>query len=955
VSEPPGDRVQNLFNQVVVLPAEQRAAFLEAACAGDPALRAEVESLLACDLGFPEGAGDDGLLKSPIVRAPRPATPEATYAGDAALRQRIEALLRSYTGASGFPAVPVAERLAAAERASANAATDLSFLAPPSGPGALGRLDHYEVLEVIGKGAMGVVLRARDTKLERAVAIKVLAAPLAASGTDRQRFAREARATAAIRDEHVVAIHAVRDDAPVPYLVMEFIDGCNLDALLRRGVPLEVKEVLRIGMQVASGLAAAHRRGLIHRDVKPGNILLESGEQRVKLTDFGLARAADDASLTQPGIVAGTPLYMAPEQATGEAIDARADLFSLGSVLYELCTGRPAFQAPSTLAIMRRVCDESPPPIREINPEIPEPLCRLIERLHAKKSADRPASAKAVADELRQLLAERTAAGNRATIAVEAFSLETLKNSDVLLNYAAIDDCPLAAGKPGWVSELHRKLAVRMEQLSGEKVHVTRLAENAIAPEMESELLQHLPHAKVMISVLSPPFIKCDLCRRAVERFWQGALETGGRYINEKPRLLKALKTAVAVEQMPRALVDIFSPLFGFEFFELDADTGRVREFDEAFGPVLKQRFVERVYDLAYDGCQVLGLLKQVRGQPGLGGQRPLGRGLETTPQQGTTPQRGAAPNGSLHWVYLGTTTSDVADERDRIKRELLERGHVVLPDAPLPTLARDVETVVANCLAKCTLAIHLLGKRYGVTPEDSSESIPAMQVRLTAERARGSALQRLIWMPGGGVPDDARQRAFVLRVQEDPVLQQRAEILEGNLNLLKKELIRRLAPPEEKPKAIAAAGGGRETTPQQGGTPKLYLICDPKDEGAVEALEDYLFAQGLEVLLPGFDGDDAVAAALHDENLLTCNAVLVYYGRAPRAWVDINLRELLKAAGYGRAAPIAVQAVYIAPPDDRRKDRFHSHQAAVIRQPGEFAPSAELDRFVSRIKEVCT
>src|SRR5262249_28556818 len=247
-----------------------------------------------------------------------------------------------------------------------------------------------------------------------------------------------------------------------------------------------------------------------------------------------------------------------------------------------------------------------------------------------------------------------------------------------------------------------------------------------------------------------------------------------------------------------------------------------------------------------------------------------------------------------------------------------------------LPTLARDVERTMAHCLAKCTLAIHLLGKHYGVTPEDSSESIPAMQLRLTAERARGSALARLIWMPGADVPDDARQRAFVLRVQEDPLLHQRAEILEGNLNLLKKELIRRLVPPEEKPKATAPAQSSR-------GTPKLYLICDPKDEETVEALEDYLFAQGLEILLPAFDGDDADAAALHHDNLLTCNAALVYYGRAPRAWVDIKLRELLKAAGYGRAAPITVQAVYIAPPDDRRKDRFHSHQAAPIRHPRQF------------------
>jgi serine/threonine protein kinase len=880
MSEPSLEVVQALFQQAIDLEPERRGAFLDERCAGDADLRAAVAELLHFDAKA-QSAPD--FLHSPV----------------------------------------------------ADVGADLSFLAPPSEPGSLGRLDHYEVLEVVGKGGMGVVLRARDAKLRRVVALKVLAAPLAASGTARQRFLREARAAAAVRDDHVVAIHAVCDDAPVPYLVMEFIDGCNLEALIRRGGPLEVKEILRIGIQVASGLAAAHQHGLIHRDIKPANVLLESGVQRVKLTDFGLARAADDVRLTQPGLVAGTPLYMAPEQATGEPIDARADLFSLGSVLYELCTGQAAFEAATSVAVIRRVCDEMPRPIRAVNPDIPEPLCRLIERLHAKTPVDRPAQALEVADNLRQLLAEQTVGSGLETTpqpgttprqgtgsAAETCSLEKLKNSDVLLSYAAIDDYPLAAGKPGWVSQLHRRLEVRMEQLSGEKVHVTRLPENAIAPEMEGELLQHLPNAKVMISVLSPPFLKSDLCRREVERFWHGAEETGGRYVNDKARLLKALKTAVAGEQMPRELIDILSPLFGFEFFELDADTGRVREFDETFGPVLKQRFFERVYDLAYDGCQVLRLLKQVRGQP----------------------VSSAVPNPHRHWVYLATTTSDLADERDRIRRELVERGHVVLPDAPLPTLARDVETVVAHCLTKCTIAIHLLGKRYGVTPEDSSESIPAMQVRLTADRAIESELERLIWMPAGVEPDDARQRAFVHRVQEDPVLHRRAEIIEGNLNRLKKDLIRRLAPPEEKPKA---------TAPAPRGAPKLYLICDPKDEEAVEALEDHLFAQGLEVLLPAFDGDDTVAEALHQKNLLSCNAALVYYGRVPRAWVDINLRDLLKAAGYGRAAPIAVQAVYIAPPNDRRKDRFHSHQAAVIRQPGAFEPDAELDRFVSRIKEV--
>src|ERR1043165_5569060 len=260
--------------------------------------------------------------------------------------------------------------------------------------------------------------------------------------------------------------------------------------------------------------------------------------------------------------------------------------------------------------------------------------------------------------------------------------------------------------------------------------------------------------------------------------------------------------------------------------------------------------------------------------------------------------------------------------------------------------LARDVEAIVGQCLEKCTIAIHLLGRRYGVTPEDSSESIPALQLRLTAEQTQRPGLQRLIWLAGAGEIADERQRAFVQRVQEDPALHHRAEIIEGNLNLLKKDLIRRLSPPEEKPKAVAPAKAA-------GGAPKLYLICGAGGEPQVEALEDYLFDQGLEVSLPAFDGADTDAAALHQDNLNTCDAVLVYYGTAPKAWVDIKLRDLLKAAGYGRERPIAVQTVYIAPPHDHRKERYRSHQAGVIRQADQFAPNAELDAFIGQVKEV--
>src|SRR5262249_16179853 len=178
-----------------------------------------------------------------------------------------------------------------------------------------------------------------------------------------------------------------------------------LQERIDRAGPLEIKEILRIGMQTALGLAAAHAQGLIHRDIKPANILLENGVERVKLTDFGLARAIDDASVTQSGVIAGTPLFMSPEQAAGGAVDYRSDLFSLGSVLYTMCTGHAPFRASGTMAVMKRVIEDTPRPVRELNPEIPDWLEAIIAKLHAKKPEDRFQSAKEVAELLEQHLA----------------------------------------------------------------------------------------------------------------------------------------------------------------------------------------------------------------------------------------------------------------------------------------------------------------------------------------------------------------------------------------------------------------------------------------------------------------------------------------------------------------------------------------------------------------------
>ena len=233
-------------------------------------------------------------------------------------------------------------------------------------------------------------------------------APLwAAKPTARHRFLREARAAAAIRDEHVVVLYAVEESRGRPYLVMEHIDGRSLQDRLDRGAPLSLAEVIRIGRDVARGLAAAHAHGLIHRDIKPANILLDDRTAHAKITDFGLARAADDISITQDGIVLGTPQYMAPEQARGEPTDHTVDLFSLGCLLYTLCTGRAPFHGDGTLAILHSISHDVPAAPRETNPEIPEWLDQVIVRLLAKDAADRFQSAAQLAELLGEHLAHQ--------------------------------------------------------------------------------------------------------------------------------------------------------------------------------------------------------------------------------------------------------------------------------------------------------------------------------------------------------------------------------------------------------------------------------------------------------------------------------------------------------------------------------------------------------------------
>jgi len=351
---------------------EKRRAFLTKACGSDSQLFARVSGLLEAD----EQAGS--FLQHPAIDI----ATAADCGSDGTARTQLDS-----------------------EGSDGDATTvSLDFLAPPRSSGSLGSIGHYEITELVGSGGMGIVLKANDSRLNRVVAVKVLAPELAGNPTARRRFVREGQAAAAIAHPHIVTIFAVDEDR-LPYLVMEYVDGVSLQEKIDRDGQLQLKETLRIGAQIAAGLSAAHAQGVIHRDIKPANILLENGVERVRITDFGLARAVDDAAVTRAGEVAGTPQYMSPEQAQGRPVDARSDLFSLGCVLYAMCTGRSPFRAESSIASLRRVCDDMPRPIQEVNLDTPVWLSDIITQLLEKAPEDRIQSAAKVADLLNQHLA----------------------------------------------------------------------------------------------------------------------------------------------------------------------------------------------------------------------------------------------------------------------------------------------------------------------------------------------------------------------------------------------------------------------------------------------------------------------------------------------------------------------------------------------------------------------
>ncbi|MDC0201079.1 hypothetical protein OAK04_01685 [Verrucomicrobia bacterium] len=513
---------------------------------------------------------------------------------------------------------------------------------------------------------------------------------------------------------------------------------------------------------------------------------------------------------------------------------------------------------------------------------------------------------------------------NSENVAPEESEPVDIEDADVLISYAEVDNEPLRSGDEGWISQLQRNLKIRMEQLSGEEVKISRLSGKAFESiGSGGGVAKGMTEAKAVVPVISPPFTNSAGCEKEMEIIYNPetiSSQTGSGEPTEA-KVVNAIKMPVALESAPDSISSVITKCPGLEFFEREPSTGKVREFNEDLGEDSRQRYYERVYDLAYELCESIK-------------QKPSSD--KSTGSEAEQKQK----------IFLAPTTSELTKEYDTVKRELKEHGYHVVPDYPLPLSINEMNEALEGMITDCVTSIHLMGHNYGLIPEGSSSSIGEILLRFTAEKS-SQGLKRFIWSPREFSEGEAKQVELLERIQEDPALHSAAELIEGSISTLKRDIFRVI----EEQKRQSEEDANKEIKPVTD-SKLIYLICEQRDEEAVEALEDYLFKEGLEVCLPAFEGDEADVKSLHQENLINCSGALVYYGAAPRAWADIKLRDLIKAVGYGRENPIENQAVFIAPPHDHRKERYKSHRAKIIRQNEEsFSPNDELKEFIEAMK----
>jgi hypothetical protein len=493
--------------------------------------------------------------------------------------------------------------------------------------------------------------------------------------------------------------------------------------------------------------------------------------------------------------------------------------------------------------------------------------------------------------------------------------LEEFKD-DVFISYAHRDNKPLTEDQKGWVTRFHETLETVLGQRLGADPAVFRDGKLAGNDYFDDKLMREIAATAIFVSVMSPSYLHSDYCRKELDEFCKIAQQRGALSVGSRSRIFKVLPTFVPREEI-RGLPGDVEKMLGFEFFEIDPATKRPREYTIETDPELSRKYLARVGDVAFFICDLLKTLK-------------AGVAAQGSPAKKATAS-----------VYLAETTSDQRDTRDQIKRELLERRYDVLPEGELPDYGPDFVKAVQAGLQKSSLSIHLIGEYSARIPERESRSVLFLQNELAAERAKDGSFARLVWMPVGVSAKDEPQRKFIEELQRDPANQAGCELLQTSLEEFKTIIEDKL----QKLRKPAAA-----TTSAPTDSARIYIICDTQDLKAVVEVADYFHGLGLVPVLPLLEGEEADVRRDYKENLVLCDAALIWYGSTNEGWVRAKLLDLQKAPGFGRSKPFLAKAIYVSGPETAQKTAFRNYEAAVLTNFGAFSPAA-IQSFVDQIK----
>lgn len=486
---------------------------------------------------------------------------------------------------------------------------------------------------------------------------------------------------------------------------------------------------------------------------------------------------------------------------------------------------------------------------------------------------------------------------------------------DIFISYAHIDDRPLDDVK-GWVTTLHERLNDRLAMLLGSELKIWWDQREQANQYLIGMIGERVSNTLLLVSIVTPRYVNSTWCRAEVREFCERADQTGGIVIANQPRVFKVIKTPVRDEHQPEEL----NGLLSYDFFEVDANDNP-REFRQEIGANKDLKYWAVFEDLA----------------------QGIKRAIESArPQDQEQKRPDDLPLAKK--VYLAQTTVDLRDERDRIKRELLQRGFFVLPDRDLPIdTAAEFEPAVREEIKRCALSVHLIGASYGSIPDGEEErSIVRWQSEIAEEQTQSDPkFVRLIWMPPGLLAKGTRHTKLLEDLRTN--LRAGSELLETPIEDLKTRILEKLSP-SPTPTQPAATNGDNKLT-------RVYLIHDNRDSDEVKPIDDFLFDQGFEVIRSINEGEQSLISQYHRENLLECDATLIYYGNGSELWLRSKLWDLQKAPGWGRARPMKAKAVYVSAPVTTSKQSFRTREVPLVMQNfGGFSPNT-LQPFVQALK----